>query len=496
MTSATDAPPLFVCHGCGAVVDASRAFPFACPNARAGDDIDHVLVAPIEAAEQERDEEGSRRPTLSQRPSASFLPPGERGVASRSSPSPSGGRGPDGPDEGLSRQPTQIESAFAAGDEDPFLRYRRWLSPYRLARGAGLSDAAWFDVLGELDEALRAIDSGGFRRTPFARQPALAAALGLAGPLWIKDETGNVAGSHKARHLMGVMLYLRVLQISRLPLGADLRARRLAIASCGNAALAAAIIARAADWPIDAFIPTDAERSVVGRLRDLGANVEVCKRRPGESGDPCVHATRRAVARGAIPFGVQGPDNGLAVEGARTLAFEMAETLAAEGAEIDALVVQVGGGALASALAQGFAIAAAAGLLPRAPRLVAVQTEGCAPLARAWKWLDGVALGEAALNRSRFMQPWDSVPISLAHGILDDETYDWWEVVKAMRGSDGEVVVADEAAIERALELARAHTGIRASATGSAGLAGLFAGRDAGGPTAAVLSGVERSAGK
>jgi threonine synthase len=434
VTGSGNDPPLFVCHGCGAVVDPARAFPFACPVARTGDEIDHVLVAPIETAD------------------------------------------------------------LAASGDDPFLRYRRWLSPYRLARAAGLSDGAWFDVVGELDEALKAVDDRGFRRTPFARQPALAAALGLPGPLWIKDETQNVSGSHKARHLMGVMLYLRVLQISRLPHGADLRDRRLAIASCGNAALAAAIVARAADWPLDVFIPADAERGVVRRLRDLGADVEVCLRESSVSGDPCVHAARRAVARGAIPFGVQGPDNGLAVEGARTLAFEMAETLAAEGMELDTLIVQVGGGALASALAQGFAIAATVGLLPRVPRLLAVQTEGCAPLARAWKRLEGVALGDAARRRSRYMQPWDTVPVSLAHGILDDETYDWWEVVKAMRESDGEMAVADEAAIEQAPDLVRAHTGIRASATGSAGLAGLLAGRSRGGATAAVLSGVERSA--
>ena len=63
---------------------------------------------------------------------------------------------------------------------------------------------------------------------------------------------------------MGLMLYLRVLETSRLRLGEDLRARRLAIASCGNAALAAAVIARAADWPLDVFIPPDAERASCG----------------------------------------------------------------------------------------------------------------------------------------------------------------------------------------------------------------------------------------
>ena len=426
--------PLFVCHGCGAVVDPARAFPFACPGARAGDDVDHVLVAPAPARD---------------------LPKGDQ--------------------------------------DNPFLRYRRWLTPYRLARAVGLSDAAWAELVGELDLRLQRIDGRGFRITPMARQPALAAALGLAGDLWIKDETRNVSGSHKGRHLMGVTLYLRVLERSGLALGQDLRARRLAIASCGNAALAAAVIARAADWPLDVFIPIDAEPSVVRRLKELDAAVVVCERRGGESGDPCVRAARAAVAAGAIPFSVQGPDDGLAVEGARTLGFEMAETLAAAGAEVEALFVQVGGGAFASALAQGFAMAAAAGLARRAPRLIAVQTAGCAPLARAWRRLDGADLNEAARRRSRFMWPWESAPASLAHGILDDETYDWWEVVKAMRETGGEAIVADEAAIARALSLARAHTAIPVSATGAAGLAGALASPRSGRSAAAVFSGVERS---
>ena len=432
MTDETERP-LFVCHGCGATVDPARAFPFACPNAAPGDDVDHVLVAPADAL------------------------------------------------------------VLAVGDEDnPFLRYRRQLTPYRLARSVGLSDAAWAELVGELDLRLQAVDGRGFRVTPMARQPTLAAALGLSGDLWIKDETRNVSGSHKGRHLMGVMLYLSVLRTSGLPLGEDLRARRLAIASCGNAALAAAVIARAADWPLDVFIPSDAEPSVVRRLEDLDAAVVVCERRASEAGDPCVRAARAAVAAGAIPFSVQGPDNGLAVEGARTLAFEMAETLAAEGAAIDALFVQVGGGAFLSALAQGFAIAAAAGIVARAPRLIAVQTAGCSPLARAWRRLGGVDLGEAARHRSRFMWPWESAPASLAHGILDDETYDWWEVVKAMRETAGDAIVADEDAVARALSLARAHTAIPVSATGAAGLSGALISPGAVRSAAAVFSGVDR----
>jgi threonine synthase len=424
---------LFACHGCGATVDAARALPFRCPGAGAArDDTDHVLV------------------------------------------------------------PEERADAFPAGAEvDPFVRYRTLLSPYRLARAAGLPDAAWAEIAGRLDEALARVDGRGFRVTPLASRPSLARAAGVTGELWVKDETGNVSGSHKARHLMAVMLYLRVLEAARLPAGEGVRARRLAIASCGNAALAAAVIARAADWPLDVFIPPDASAAVVRRLEELGARIAVCERRAGEAGDPCFLRFREAVVAGAVPFGVQGTENGLALEGARTLAFEVAEGLSAAGAAPASLFVQVGGGALASALAQGFAIAARLGVLPRAPRLVAVQTAGCAPLERAWRRLGATPLAEAARARSRFMWPWETTPASLAHGILDDETYDWWAIADAMRATGGAPVVVGEDAVSRAHGLAREHTGIAVSATGTAGLAGVLAGSPAGGAIV-IFSGVER----
>jgi len=408
--------PIFVCHGCAATLDSARDLPFACPNAgRDNDDTDHVLVA-----------------------------------------ADSGG-------------------TIAEAQADPFLRYRAMLSPYRLGRLVGLSDDAWAEIVRTLEDRLIAVDGRAFRMTPMAPQPALAKALAMSGSLWVKDETGNVAGSHKGRHLMGVMLYLRILEAGKLPAAVGLRARRLAIASCGNAALAAAVIARAAEWPLDVYIPRDANNAVVKRLKDLGAVITVCERRSGETADPCVRSFRQAVRGGAIPFSVQGPDNGLAIEGARTLGFEMAEGFAAGGGAPDALFVQVGGGALASALAQGLAIAGKFLSLPRLPRLMLVQTAGCAPFGRAWQRLSGVELGDAVRYRSRFMWPWASTPASAASGILDDETYDWWEAAKGVRETDGDALVVDEAAIARAYELAKTCTTIRASSTGTAGLAGLLA---------------------
>jgi len=73
------------------------------------------------------------------------------------------------------------------------------------------------------------------------------------------------------------------------------------------------------------------------------------------------------------------------------------------------------------------------------------------------------------------MWPWESEPVSIADGILDDETYDWLPIVQAMGVSNGSAVVAPEALVHEAHQLVRSTTGIHASPTATAGLAGLLA---------------------
>jgi threonine synthase len=349
------------------------------------------------------------------------------------------------------------------GEANPFVRHRRGLWAHRFATTHGMADGDWVALVRELDDAVAAVDGHGFRATPFAEQPALSSQLGLT--VLVKDETGNVAGSHKARHLMGIMVHL--LAVERLGLGPADR-RRLAIASCGNAALGAAVVARAARWPLDVFVPPWADPAVVDRLTALGAAITTCPRRDGDPpGDPCVLRFREAVDAGAFPFGCQGPDNALALDGGRTLGFE----LAAAGAAVDRILVQVGGGALASSVAQGWQAAA-----PPLPRLHPVQTEGGHPLSRAWDAFvaEGRDLGEAVHHRSRYMWAWQPEPRSAATGILDDETYDWAAIVANVQASGGWPVVAPEARVLEAAALGPATTGIPVDATGTAGLAGLL----------------------
>jgi threonine synthase len=343
-----------------------------------------------------------------------------------------------------------------------------------VGRAHGLRDGAFLDLVADLDDRVASVDGAGFRETPFRRSDELSDRLGFAaaGGVWVKDETGNVSGSHKARHLFGVLLWLNV--VERVGLVADGRARELAIASCGNAALAAATVAAADARRLRVFVPVDADPAVVRRLGELGAVVEACERRNGVHGDPTVDALTRAVAAGALPFTCQGNLNGLAIEGGQTLAWEIASS----GRELDRVVVQVGGGALASACAHGFREAQALGALSRRPRLDTLQTESAAPLRRAYEAVSvrGFPAGirYAAGHRREFMWPWETTPHSIAHGILDDETYDWLAVVEGMLATGGVPVVAGEAALAEANAIARDETGIAVDPTGSSGLAGLL----------------------
>jgi threonine dehydratase len=317
----------------------------------------------------------------------------------------------------------------------------------------------------ELDAAVALVAGTGFVITPFERSAALSDELGFAadGGVWVKDETHQVAGSHKARHLFTILLHLRAAEMLGLAPWSTLESRpALAIASCGNAALAASTLARGAGWPIEVFVPEWADDVVIDRLVALGASINRCSRRAGDPpGDPTIHRFREAVGGGAIPFSVQGPENTLCLDGGRTIGWEMHAVL---GRALDRLFVQVGGGAFASCVGASYR---GTGVQPM---LHAVQAEGCAPLARAWDSARGTAHPER--HWAELMTPWDD-PRSLADGILDDETYDWLGVMEAMRARGGWPVVAPEAQIVAAHRLSL-RTGIDASPTGTAGLAGLL----------------------
>ena len=407
-----------VCAGCGAEPDWSDPYPFRCRNAGRDDDVDHVLRRELDLS--------------------------------------------------------AIRFPASDAEPNPFIRYRTLLHAYHVALRGGLSDDSFCALVRQLDERVAEVDGHGFSVTPFSRSADLSDALAFSdtGGVWVKDETGNVSGSHKARHLFGVLVYLEVAE--RLGLTERDERPELAIASCGNAALAAAVIAAAGGRTLRVFVSADADPVVLGRLEELGARMTVCHR-DGSPGDPTYRRLLRAIDEGAVPFTCQGNLNGLAVEGGETLGWE----LVSSDATVDRLVVQVGGGALASSCIHAFGEGVELGAFTTSPRIDTVQTEGAWPLKRAF---DAVgtrgepehALRFASHHRSAFMWPWEEEPRSIAHGILDDETYDWLAVVEGMLATGGHPLVVDEETLEQANALARGATGIGVDHTGSAGLAGLL----------------------
>lgn len=385
---------------------------------------------------------------------------------------------------------SSLEPFRPVDSQNPFLAFRRYLAVDALGEALGLSDAVREGLIHDADRAVSAVAGTGFVRTPFARHDALSESLGFApaGGVWIKDETANVAGSHKARHLFTELVHLLMVERAGRATWSESKRPPLAISSCGNAAIAASTLAASADWPISVFVPESASAAVLATLERLGADVVVCPRRQEDPpGDPCIHRFREAVARGAVPFGVVGTENAWCLDGGRTIGWEMFTQVEPA---VDRVFIQVGGGAFASC------VGAAMRDVGVHPRLHAVQTEGCAPLARAWERC--AALGgpaEAARRWDECMWPWEETPRSLADGILDDETYDWIGVVEAMAKTGGAPVVATEDTVIGAHELARRVTDVPVSPTGSAGLAGLMQMREsiaADERVAVVFSGVAR----
>ena len=184
---------------------------------------------------------------------------------------------------------SSVEPFRPTDDVNPYLAFRRYLAVDSLGESLGLSDAQRVSIITSADEAVSRVAGTGFLRTPLTRCDKLSEALGFSatGGIWVKDETANVGGSHKARHIFTELLHLLMVEAAgRAPWTPTTRPS-LAIASCGNAAIAASTLAAAMSWPIAVHVPPTAAAAVLETLKTLGATIVVCPRRDTDpAGDP------------------------------------------------------------------------------------------------------------------------------------------------------------------------------------------------------------------
>lgn len=250
--------------------------------------------------------------------------------------------------------------------------------------------------------------------------------------------------------------------------------RGLAGTSSGNGGAAAAAYATRAGLPLQLFALSGVPAEKLAQLRALGARVAVVE---GVGYDAATtEATARAVAEraaaaGVFPFLTGGRFSPEAMEGAKTIAYEVLE----QDPDVEVIYAPVGGGGLLAALGRGLQELRSTGV--RIPRLVAVQPSGCATLAPA---LDG--------DPSGLDGPVTSAISGLQVGILFDPT----GAPEAVRGTGGHLVEVDDDDIYHAQELLVRENGVLVEPAGATAFAGLIAdarsGRVTAGERAVVIA--------
>ena len=312
-------------------------------------------------------------------------------------------------------------------DERPLLaRYdievaARTLTSESLARRRAGGLWRWEELLPVKDR--RNIVYLGEGDTPLLPQPRLGEALGVPR-LAIKAEGLNPTGSFKARGM--------AVAVSR---AVELGATSFIAPSAGNAAGALAAYGAAAGTEVTVLTPGDATLANQQEVLAMGARLILVQ---GLISDCGKISTSLAGKIGA--FDVSTLKEPYRVEGKKTMGLELAEQ---HGWRLPAVIIYpTGGGTGLVGMCKAFDELEALGLIgPDRPRMVCVQSEGCAPIVRAFE------------RGERFAEPWQGAE-TRASGIRVPSAVGDFLILDSLRESGGTAVAVPEDAISEMQTLA------------------------------------------
>jgi threonine synthase len=294
------------------------------------------------------------------------------------------------------------------------------------------------------DRFARSLGEGG---TPLLATESAAAGVGLErGELLIKDEGANPTGSFKARGLS--------VAVAR---AAELGASHVALPSAGNAGAAAAAYAAAHGLACHVAMPRDAPTSTQEEVALYGAELLLV--------DGLIDAAGALIReRGATEnwFDVSTLKEPYRAEGKKTMGIELAEAGGWGDAWCpDVVVYPTGGGTGIVGMWKAFDELEQLGWIgSKRPRMVVVQSTGCAPIVRAYE------------RGAEHAEPWTDAH-TLAAGIRVPSAIGDYLILRAVRESEGTAVaVTDEEIVEAQLTLGRL-AGINAAPEGAATFAAL-----------------------
>lgn len=278
--------------------------------------------------------------------------------------------------------------------------------------------------------------------TPLIDAPRLAASLGQA-QVWLKDDGRNPTASLKDR--ASAMVVARAAQM-----GTSV----VTTASTGNAAAALAGLCASMGMRAVIFVPAKAPPAKIAQLLVYGATVLLVQGTYDEAFELCVQA--------AEEYGWYCRNTGMnpyTTEGKKTAALEIAEQLGWRAPDV--VVVSVGDGSIIGGQYKGWHDLHQLGWVEKMPRLIGVQAEGSANVARAWREAADPAL----------MQPGPSE--TLADSISASLPRDRIKALRAARATGGAYVTVSDAAILAAIPELAQQTGVFAEPAAVTTLVGL-----------------------
>jgi threonine synthase len=266
--------------------------------------------------------------------------------------------------------------------------------------------------------------------TPLVPCARLGAHFGL-DRLWIKDESRLPTGSFKSRGLAMAISMARQFGV-----------RRLAIPTAGNAGGALAAYAARAGMEAYVFMPDDTPAINQYECHLAGAHTYLVNGLITDCG--------RIVREGKQPLGwfdMSTLKEPYRIEGKKTMGLELAEQF--DWRLPDVILYPTGGGTGLIGMWKAFDELASLSWLAdaRRPRMVAVQSDGCAPIVRAFE------AGE------RFAAPF-SPAATIASGIRVPAAVGDFMILDAVRASGGRAVAVEEGRIREWMSLGMRLEGI------------------------------------
>lgn len=320
------------------------------------------------------------------------------------------------------------------------------LTPKKIA---GREPNIWryFELLPVIDAKNRLTLGEGF--TPLHHAARLGEKLGFAR-LYIKDEGLNPTGSFKARGLAVAVSKARELGI-----------KQVSIPTAGNAGGAMSAYAALAGMEAYVFMPRDVPKPFINECRALGAKVTLI--------DGLITDCGQAAALEAARYGrfdLSTLKEPYRIEGKKTMGYELAEQL---GWKLpDVIIYPTGGGTGLVGMWKAFAEMERLGWIDeKRPRMVTVQSQGCAPIVKAFK------------EGKEFAEPWPGAA-TLADGLRVPAAVGDLLILRALRESKGTAVAVADEEIMAAANLMGSAQGIFAAPEGGATLAGFIALRNKG----------------